>query len=269
MCHKEHESMNKTTHNINRNGNVHIKSRTMKRSSPGRSHTSMERLKSRHSHRSSCCSSRGMNSECSKSEHKSRRISTSSHCSKMSMCRISVVTKKSERRNSKHCYDQPKRMKRMPCKMPPIWQNRKYIRNECGEGIVPKRMGFKCNQKLWCTTPLTMYQATIGEMGKKLLCQEIKIPRDVKPQPPCNISECILPSCHGYYRKYDCIRSCEEDHTYYKQGKKIYRNRIERYWEPCLQKHQRHDVDVNTYAGHNVALAIKLRRCDEQRMPCW
>lgn len=166
------------------------------------------------------------------------------------------------------CYDQPKHYVRAACHDNFVWDHGKYKRDECGSGIVPKRFNFAPSRKLWCKTPLTMYQATIGELGRQILCREKIVPRDVKPGPPCNIAEYILPPCRGYYRRYDCLRPCEEEYTSVKQGHKTYRDRVDRYWEPCLSQDQKNHLDVNTYAGHNVYLGIRMRRKNID-LPCW
>lgn len=168
------------------------------------------------------------------------------------------------------CYEVKRGARRNSCNRKTIWQHGKYVRDECGSGIVTKRYNFLPTRKIWCKTPLTMYQATIGEMARQLLCREISVPRDVKGEPPSNIAEYIFPPCRGYYRKYDCMRPCEEDFAVMKGGKKIYRDRVERYWEPCLTKSQKHFLDVNDYAPHNVYLGSKMRRWNiTDDAPCW
>ncbi|KAK7604833.1 hypothetical protein V9T40_006019 [Parthenolecanium corni] len=166
------------------------------------------------------------------------------------------------------CYEVRRASKKyQPCRTA-RWQHGKYVRDECGSGIVPVRFDIGPCKKLWCKTPLSMYQATIGELGRQLLCREKIIQRDVWPEPPCNVAEYIMPPCRGYYRKYDCMRPCEEDHAYIKQGKKYYRDRVERYWEPCLTQEQKHTLNLNEYGPHNAALALKLRR-ENMGIPCW
>lgn len=165
------------------------------------------------------------------------------------------------------CYEVKREKKTVPCREMQ-WQFGKYVQDECGSGIVPRRHNFTPNRKLWCQTPLSMYQATIGELGRMMLCGEKVIERDVRPEPPCNISETILPPCRGYYRKYDCLRPCEEDYSYYKNGKKYYRDRIERYWEPCLTTEQKYKLNINEYGPHNSALILKLKK-QVDSVPCW
>lgn len=165
------------------------------------------------------------------------------------------------------CYEVKRGIVRDPC-LSRIWQNGKYCRDDCGSGIVAKKFETKQNRRIWCKTPLTMYQATVGELGRKILCREKIVPRDVKPGPPCNVCEYILPPCRGYYRKYDCLRPCEEDYAVIKGGKKCYRDRVERYWEPCVTLGQKYKLDVNEYAPHNAALGLKLRR-ENVDTPCW
>lgn len=194
------------------------------------------------------------------SMHKSSKAA-SSHCSKRSDKQCSP--KKSElslAQRMSHCYEIKRVGRRDECNRKPCWQHGKYVRDECGSGIVPKRFLLGLNRKLWCKTPLSMYQATIGELARKLLCQEISVPRDVRGEPPSNIAEYIMPLCRGYYRKYDCLRPCEEEYAIVKAGKKIYRDRVKRHWEPCLSKEEKHKLDINDYAPHNAYLALKLRR---------
>lgn len=180
---------------------------------------------------------------------------------------------KSQVEVSAKCYDVRRGRKREACSKPPIWQRGKYKRDECGSGIVAKRFDFMPSRKLWCKTPLSMYQATIGELARKILCREKIVPRDVKPGPPSNIEEYILPPCRGYYRKYDCLRPCEEEYAYMKNGQKHYRDRVERYWEPCYSRDQKYKLDINEYAHQNAYLAKKLRHFNMQsgdvEPPCW
>lgn len=189
-------------------------------------------------------------------------------CSRRSSSRA-----KSKVEVSAKCYDVRRGRKRESCGKGPRWQHGKFVRDECGSGIIAKRFDFRPSRKIWCKTPLTMYQATIGEMARKILCREKVVPRDVKPGPPCNIEEYILPLCRGYYRKYDCLRPCEEEYTFYEGGKKHYRDRVERYWEPCYSKDQKYKLDINEYAPHNAFLAEKMRRFytkgGELDPPCW
>ena len=169
------------------------------------------------------------------------------------------------------CYFELPKAKRS-CTKIPNWQHCEYVRDECGSGIVPKRFGLKNSHPRWCKTPLSMYQATIGELGRQLLCGETVITRDINPEPPCNIHEYIMPACAGYYRRYDCIKPCEEDHIKIKDGKKIYRDRVERYWNPCVGKHDKVRIDVNDFAPHNSVLAEKYRRSNidgDENIPCW
>lgn len=164
-----------------------------------------------------------------------------------------------------HCYAQPQRPKQPPCRTPKPWQEGKYVKDECGSGIVPRTFLF---QNSWCKTPLTMYQSTIGELGKQILCREINIQKDVKPEPPCSIGEFIVPLCRGYYRKKDCLRPCEEDYVTYKRGQKVYRDCFERYWQPCLSQEEKVQLDINLYAPQNVALGLKMKRKYNEE-PCW
>lgn len=168
----------------------------------------------------------------------------------------------------KDCYDVPYTHKPQPCRPGFVWQHGKYVKDECGSGIVPVKYNLFSKAADRCKTPLTMYQVTVGQLGKQILCGEKLIARNVNPYPPCNICEYILPPCNGYYRKYDCIKPCEADYVTYKQGKKVFRDRVQRYWEPCLTTEQKHLLDVNTYAGPNVALGIELKR-NKNSLPCW
>ncbi len=261
---KEREVTEDVSHRIGKTGSITSKSRSRSvsrssavpagRKSSGKSSRSNREAKSsnNHGHRSSDSSGSGCN-------NKQVRRSRSS-----SKTKSKGVSSKSK------CYDQPRRMKRGPCVKPPPWQGGKHVRDECGSGIVPKRLEFMPSRKVWCKTPLSMYQATIGELGRKILCREKIVPRDVKPGPPCNVCEDILPLCRGYYRKYDCLRPCEEEYTRYKSGKKVYRPRVERYWEPCLTKDQKLQLDINGFAGQNVFLGSKMRRThNPNSTPCW
>lgn len=167
------------------------------------------------------------------------------------------------------CYDHKRAVKRT-CGAGVKWQHGKYCRDDCGSGIVTKKFDFKPSRRIWCRTPLTLYQATIGELGRKILCREKIVPRDVRPAPPCNIGQYILPLCRGYYRKYDCLRSCEEQFAVCKNGVKQYRDCVQRYWEPCQSDWQKDKLNLCEYAPQNSFLALKLRRknndCD---VPCW
>ncbi len=164
------------------------------------------------------------------------------------------------------CHPQPVVRKPRRCFPPKKWQHGVHARDECGSGIVAKRLGVTQSRNLWCKTPLTMYQATIGELGRKILCREKILQRDVNSAPPCNVCEFILPPCRGYYRKYDCLRPCEEEAVVYEKGRKRYRDRVARYWNPCtaLGTH----TDINTYAPHNVFLGSRVAR-KAGNVPCW
>lgn len=170
------------------------------------------------------------------------------------------------------CYFDLPRPKRQVCNRMTNWQHCEYVRDECGSGIVPKRYNLKASQVQWCKTPLSMYQATIGELGRKLLCAETVITRNINPAPPCNISEYILPPCRGYYKRYDCVKPCEEDHVRTRNNVKIYRDRVDRYWNPCYSKAEQIRIDVNDFAPHNSVLAERYRRNNtdgDLNMPCW
>lgn len=169
------------------------------------------------------------------------------------------------------CYGLDFKMEAQECHKPTFnWQEGKYVRDECGSGMVPYQRKFRTGRIVWCRTPLTMYQATHGELGRQVLCRETNILRDIRPAPPCNVCHSILPPCKGYYRRYECIRPCEEKFaTKDKHGNKDYRDAVKRYWDPCVnQTDQAAAVDVNSFAHHNVALGMKMKRQLEDQ-PCW
>jgi len=158
---------------------------------------------------------------------------------------------------------------RMKCDLNFDWQRNKYVRDECGSGIVTNNT---CSNKklVWCHTPLTMYQATIGELGRKILCGEERLYKDLFPEPPSSLALDILPPCRGYFRKYDCVKPCEEELAIRKEGKKIYRSPIERYWNPC-EMFKDDSGHIRNNAAHNAYLSKAMRRrdlsCNQQ--PCW
>lgn len=251
-----HSSIGRTiSHRSTKSSSKHGKSPSACAKSPSRSAKSP----GGNSHSRSAGKSQGSGACKTKSAHGSPKRSHSK-----SLSQVEVSAK---------CYDVRRGRKVEACGKGPIWQHGKYKRDECGSGIVAKRYDFLPNRKVWCKTPLSMYQATIGELARKILCREKIVPRDVKPGPPSNIEEYILPPCRGYYRKYDCLRPCEEDYAYMKNGKKHYRDRVERYWEPCYSKEQKYKLDIDEYAHHNAYLAKKLRRFNTQAgdtdYPCW
>lgn len=169
--------------------------------------------------------------------------------------------------DSRICYPQPPPKRRPPCLNITQWQRRTHVRDQCGSGVGPKRLHSKLNHQLWCQTPMTMYQATIGDLAKKLLCREEVVVRNVFPEPPCALTEDIQPPCYGYYRKYDCLRPCEDEYATVNPltGKKEYRNRLDRYWDPCPQE----DItDLNSYAPQNANMAAKFRRRNDDSS-CW
>lgn len=176
----------------------------------------------------------------------------------------------SDTERSAHCYPRRPPKERVACAKPVTWQAGQYVTDDCGSGIVPLRLNFLRNRKHWCKTPLSMYQATIGELGRKILCREEVIQRDLKPAPPCNIEEFILPPCRGYYRKRECVRPCEDQHSYVQRGQRHYRDRVERYWQPCMDKSEQLHLNVNEFAPHNVVLGRKMRRTyGNVDIPCW
>lgn len=174
-----------------------------------------------------------------------------------------------EPKDTSKCYEKPARRKHEPCKNDFKWQHAEYCRDECGSGIVPLKMTFAPNRKMWCSTPLSMYQSTIGELARKILCDEFKLQRDINPAPPCNVCEYAMPLCRGYYRKYDCMRPCEEDFARRQNGYKVYRDRVQRYWEPCLMAEQKPEKSVRHYAQHNAYLGEMVRRKFQDAVPCW
>ena len=203
-----------------------------------------------------------------KSKH-SRSSSKKASASSPSRDRGKASMSASER--SAICYPtQPVRATK-PCEAKDcVWQNGKYVRDECGSGIVPLKFDFQNNRKIWCQTPLSLYQATHGELGRRILCRYTHVLRDIMPAPPSNMSEYILPFCRGYYRKYPCIRPCEERYVTEVRNKKIYRDSIERYWNPCIDEAEEKRMDILEIVPHHVALARKTRRkhgVDD--VPCW
>lgn len=219
----------------------------------------------------SCCSSNHEMKSLSTCNQSRTKSTSSDKSQSRSRGKASSAGKReiSEVERSALCYLTRPGKQRPPCKEF-VWQNGEYVRDECGSGIIPLKLSFSNNRQYWCKTPLTMYQATIGELGRKILCREEIIMRDIKPEPPCNIDEFILPLCRGYYRKKDCIRPCEDEHTFIQQGKKHYRNRVDRYWQPCLTDEEKTTIDVNEFAPHNVVLGKKMRRVyGASENPCW
>lgn len=171
---------------------------------------------------------------------------------------------------SKKCWGQGFKVHPQACGKPPFkWQEGKYVRDECGSGMVPYTRNFHTGRSVWCKTPLTMYQATHGELGRQILCREKMPVRDIRQAPPCNMCTNILPLCRGYYRKYECVRPCEEMYAITDdRGQKDYRDVMQRYWDPCLTEAEKGNLDVNTFAHHNVALGMKMKRQLEDQ-PCW
>lgn len=174
------------------------------------------------------------------------------------------------RAKSNVCYPIPRKPTSVArCKDDFVWQTGKYVKDECGSGIVPHRQLLSDPRRLWCKTPLTMYQSTIGELARQMLCDEIRVPKRVNDGPPCNLCEQVMPLCKGYYRKYECRRSCEEEHAVVKNGKKVYRDAIQQYWKPCLSAEEKRAYDLSKDADHNVYLGKKLRRKIDDRVACW
>lgn len=250
--------------------------RTRNRSATGRSAASRSTTSSKRSGRRSRASQQGPASRSAKSprppsckgDGRSKEGRSKEGHSKEDRIK-SVTADQRPLANVERCYELPPRIKRDKCVKPEPWQNGKYLRDECGSGIVPVRMGFiPSRKKLWCKTPLSMYQATIGELGREILCREKIVARDVKPGPPCNIEAFILPPCRGYYRKYDCLRPCEEMYAYQTGGQKIYRHEVDRYWEPCQMREQNSRGNINDFAGQNVYLGKQLRRKMDSTT-CW
>jgi hypothetical protein len=101
-----------------------------------------------------------------------------------------------------------------------------------------------------------------------VLCRETLVPRDIRPGPPCNVCENILRPCRGYYRKYPCVKPCEEELAIVKNKVKIYREPVKQYWDPCLTDEEKSRLNVNLYADQNVWLGRRLRRF-EDTTPCW
>lgn len=154
-----------------------------------------------------------------------------------------------------------------PCVPTKSWQRGTYKKDSCGSGIIPVIHSYAQNRRIWCKTPLSTYQSTIGELGRKILCREPGsiVPRDIRSEPPCNICEHVLPPCRGFYRQYDCIRPCEEEYATVIGNRRIYRDAVSRYWDPCTSVDK---PDVNVLAPHNGMLAKKLHRGMEGA-DCW
>lgn len=150
-----------------------------------------------------------------------------------------------------------------------VWQKGRYVKDECGSGIVPLRMDASDPKRVWCKTPLTMYQSTIGELARQMLCNEVAVRKRVNVGPPCNLCEHVMPLCKGYYRKYECRRNCEEEHAVVKDGKKVYRDPIQQYWKPCLTAEEKREYDLSKDADHNVYLGKKLKRKIGENVVCW
>ncbi len=171
--------------------------------------------------------------------------------------------------SSTRCYPQPSKVSRPFCKDDFVWQRGKYVKDECGSGIQATKLDTRTRNREWCKTPLTMYQSTIGELARKMLCNEIGLPKRVNGSPPCNVCEYVLPLCRGYYRKYECRKKCEEEHATFKDGKKVYRDVVQQYWMPCLSKEEKHSHEIGKFYGHNEFLGNKLRRKANADISCW
>lgn len=169
--------------------------------------------------------------------------------------------------NSK-CYFKFLRPRKRICTKIHLWQHGQYQRDECGSGIVPLQQSFRNNQKRWCKAPLSTYQATIGDLGRQLLCKETMLSKKIVRPPPCNVDEYILPKCFGYNRKYKCEPPCEVEHTIMKNGIRRARDHVDRYWNPCLTREERITLDVNEFAPHNAYLMKKLHR-NHCNVSCW
>lgn len=168
------------------------------------------------------------------------------------------------------CYPVPRKATSTArCKDDFVWQAAKYVKDDCGSGIVPLRVDTSDPRRIWCQTPLTMYQSTIGELARKMLCHEIVVRKRVNVGPPCNMCEHVMPMCKGYYRKYECRRNCEEDHAVIRNGKKVYRDAIQQYWMPCLTLEEKREYDLSKDADHNVYLGKKLKRKTGEKVVCW
>ncbi|XKL60441.1 hypothetical protein PGB90_007498 [Kerria lacca] len=261
-CKKEKEQKRNVKHEITRNHeatNINDYNKSMQNFGKEKF---VERDNDR-SHRSASVSKSIISSQNARSTKSSRKSKTRSTGKYLNNDTDSI------RRKNMKCFEQEERKKMEPCVTSFQWQHSKYKRDECGSGIVPLRTDFKANKKVWCSTPLSMYQSTIGELARKILCNEVKTVRNVNSAPPCNVCEYVLPLCRGYYRKYDCIRPCEEELAVVTNGKKIYRDRVERYWHPCLTKEEKQASNVRSYAAHNSFLGEKIRRKFNDMIPCW
>lgn len=202
---------------------------------------------------------------CRKSEAKIRH-------KKSTRSATSSANKKSAKASNKSnlCYPLPRKVPSTArCKDDFVWQTAKYVKDECGSGIVPLRLDVSDPRRIWCKTPLTMYQSTIGELARRMLCNEIVVGKRVNVGPPCNLCEYVMPMCKGYYRKYECRRNCEEKHAVVKNGTKVYRDAIQQYWMPCLTTEEKREYDLSKDADHNVYLGKKLKRQTGEKVLCW
>lgn len=243
-CRKTHESIKKAHHNEIEEQPIIDKERSHLR-------------ESKNSKSSQAYTASGSN--------ESRLHATSSKPESQNSTRLTSKHSNKETTWSK-CYDVPRPHRHKLCRSTFQWQCGKYVKDDCGSGIVPAKYDLKNKEK--CKTPSTMYQDTVGKLGKEIYCGETVIIRNMNKSPPCNICEIILPPCKEHYQKYDCLKPCEENAVTYKDGKKIYRDRVERYWRPCIKEDQRNLLDVNMFAGNNVALGIEMKR-KHNNASCW
>lgn len=168
-----------------------------------------------------------------------------------------------------HCFSSQMTLKYEPCSHDFQWQRNKYVQDECGSGVLQQIADEKSKKSVWYKTPLSIYQATIGELGRMLLCGNSRIVKDILPAPPCNVCQYVLPPCRGYYRKYDCLRPCEEDYVSEVRGQKTYRDPVERYWQPCTSNEDEIATSIRKYAAHNAYLGKRIRRGFDNITPCW
>lgn len=218
-----------------------------------------------------CSDKRSSQSSCKSQSDKRTEVCCSQIKLRHKKSTCSSAKKKSRKPTSSEiCYPVPKRTPSTArCKGDFVWQTAKYVRDECGSGIVPLRLEISDPRRIWCKTPLTMYQSTIGELARKMLCNEIVVRKRVNTGPPCNLCEYVMPMCKGYYRKYECRRSCEENHAQVKNGVKVYRDAIQQYWMPCLTTEEKREYDLSRDAEHNVYLGKKLKRQVGDGVYCW
>lgn len=111
------------------------------------------------------------------------------------------------------------------CKDRYEWQHGKYEEDLFNSQVIPKCHADIFHKKL-CQIPLSIYQSSICELGRKLLFGEMAMPRNKISPLPCYICESILLPYHGYYRKYEILPVCKDQYMCTKDGKKQYRSKM-------------------------------------------